>query len=122
VYVLNALNDTAAYFDRLEDLYLHGRLDFSRGAKRHWRRHPWHGAKARGVILVQALALLARLMWKLNDGALRREYLRRIWRLVRTRPDPSILWLAIIKCACHYHAHTMARRMSSRQTAVFNTY
>ncbi len=122
VYVLSALNDTAAYFDRLEDLYLHGRLEFSRGAKRHWRRHPWHAAKARGIIFVQALALLVRLTWKVEDATLRREYLRRIWRLVRARPDPSMLWLAIIKCACHYHAHTMARHMSRGQTAVINTY
>ena len=122
VYVLSALNDTAAYFDRLEALYVDARLDFSRGAKRYWRRHPWHAAKARGIILGQALGLLARLTWKVGDAALRREYLRRIWRLVRARRDPSILWISVVKCACHYHAHTMARRMSGGQSPVINTY
>ena len=45
VYVLSALNDTEAYFSRLEALYLDGQLNFSRGAYRYWRRHPWHGPR-----------------------------------------------------------------------------
>jgi len=122
VYVLSALNDTAAYFDRLEALYLDARLDFSRGANRYWRRHPWHSVRARGLILGQALGLLARLTWKVGDATLRREYLRRIWRLVRARRDPSILWLSVVKCALHYHAHTMARQMVEGQSPVVNTY
>ncbi len=122
VHVLSALNDTAAYFDRLEALYVGARLDFSRGANRHWRRHPWQRAKARGLILGHALALLGRLTWKVDDAALRREYLRRIWRLVRTRRDASVFWITVVKCACHYHAYTMARRMSGGQSSVVNTY
>jgi hypothetical protein len=122
VYVLSALNDTAAYFDRLEALYLDARLDFSRGANRYWRRHPWHSARARGLILGQALGLLARIIWKVGDATLRREYLRRIWRLVRARRDPSTLWLSVVKCALHYHAHTMARQMAGEQSPVVNTY
>jgi radical SAM superfamily enzyme YgiQ (UPF0313 family) len=122
VYVLSSLNDTAAYFDRLEALYLGARLDFSRGAHRYWRRHPWHWAKARGTILAQALALLARLTWKVGDASLRREYLKRTWRLVRARRDPSILWISVVKCALHYHAHKMANNMSGGQTPVINTY
>ena len=122
VYVLSALNDTAAYFDRLEALYLGARLDYSRGAKRYWRRHPWHSAKARGIIFLQALGLLARLTWKVNDASLRREYLRRIWRLVRARRDSRVLWIWAVKCALHYHAHTMARQMSGGQSPVINTY
>ena len=122
VHVLSALNDTAAYFDRLEALYLDARLDFSRGANRYWRRHPWHSARARGLILGQALGLLARIIWKVGDATLRREYLRRIWRLVRARRDPSILWLSVVKCALHYHAHTMASQMAGGQSPVVNTY
>jgi radical SAM superfamily enzyme YgiQ (UPF0313 family) len=122
VYVLSALNETRAYFDRFEALYLEARLDFSRGANRYWRRHPWHSAKARAIILGQALGLLARLTCKVGNAALRREYLRRIWRLVRARPDPSVLWITVVKCACHYHAHTMALQMSGGQSRVVNTY
>jgi radical SAM superfamily enzyme YgiQ (UPF0313 family) len=122
VYVLSSLNDTTSYFERLESLYLHGRLEFSRGANRYWRKHPLHSARAHGLMLAQALALLVRLTWKVGDRTLRREYLRRIWRLVKARPDPSILWISVVKSALHYHAHTMARQMSSGETPVFNTY
>jgi radical SAM superfamily enzyme YgiQ (UPF0313 family) len=120
LHVFGSLNDTKSYLDRLEALYLDARLDFGRGARQHWRRHPWHGARARSLILAQALGLLARLTWKVRDPALRRDYLARIWRFVRARPDVRVLWVTVVKCACHYHAHTMARRMAAGQ--VVNTY
>jgi hypothetical protein len=56
------------------------------------------------------------------DPALRREYLRRVWRLVRVRRDPAVLWIYVVKCALHYHAHTMARRMAEAGSPVVNTY
>ena len=46
--VLTELYEPDAYFGRLEDLYLEARLDFSRGANRYWRRHPWHWRGPRG--------------------------------------------------------------------------
>jgi radical SAM superfamily enzyme YgiQ (UPF0313 family) len=49
VRLLGRLNEAAAYFGRLEDLYLGARLNFSRGANRHWRRHPWQRAWAKGI-------------------------------------------------------------------------
>jgi hypothetical protein len=61
-------------------------------------------------------------MWKVDDRALRREYLRRIWRLVRARPDPSIFWIAVLKSALQYHAHKMAEQMTEGRTPVINTY
>ena len=122
VRVLGALNDTQAYFDRLDDLYLKARLNFSRGANRHWRRHPWRLLRAKGLLLAQALGLLARLAWRLPDPALRREYLRRVWRLLKVRRDPSVLWIYVFKCAMHYHAHTMAQRMNVGLAPVVNSY
>ncbi len=122
VRVLSEINQPDAYFSRLEALYLDGRLDFARAANRYWRRHPWQGARARGAFLAQALYILTRLVWKVRDPVLRREYLRRIWRLVRVRPDPSILWIAVVKTALQYHAQRMARRMAEGQTKVINTY
>jgi radical SAM superfamily enzyme YgiQ (UPF0313 family) len=122
VRVLSTINEPAAYFGRLESLYIDCRMDFSRAANRYWRRHPQHWIRARGGFLTQALVFLARLIWKLDDPALRREYLRRIWRLVRARPDPSILWIAVVKSVMQYHAHQMARRMVEGRTPVINTY
>ena len=48
-------------------------------------------------------------MHGLPDPALRREYHRRIWRVLRVRRDPGILLFYVLKCAMHYHAHSMAK-------------
>jgi radical SAM superfamily enzyme YgiQ (UPF0313 family) len=123
MHVLHELNRPSAYFDRMDDLYYRKtRLNFSRGANRHWRRHPWRLVQAKGRLLAQALGLLTRLAWRVPDPALRREYLRRVWRLVKGRRDPSVLWIYVVKCAMHYHAHTMARRMVEGLTPVVNSY
>jgi radical SAM superfamily enzyme YgiQ (UPF0313 family) len=122
IQVLNALNDPEAYFERLEALYLEGRLEFSQAANRYWRRRPWRLAAVKGLFLAQAVGLLVRLTCRLEDSALRREYLRRVWRLLKHRRDPSVLWIYVVKCAMHYHAHTMARQMAIGESRVINTY
>ena len=58
VRLFDALNDPTLYLDRMDDLFLRARLDFSRGANRHWRRHPWRGIKVKGLFLAQALGFL----------------------------------------------------------------
>lgn len=120
--VLAALNDPPAYFERLEKLYLAGRLNFSRRANRHWRRHPLRGARAKGLFLVQAIGLLARLALRVPDPSLRREYFKRVWRLIKVRRDPAVIWIYVVKCVLHYHAHTMAREMVEDPAAVVNSY
>jgi hypothetical protein len=122
VRVLNELYDPAAYFERMESLYLGARLNFSRGANRHWQARPWRLAWAKGRFLVEALGLLARLAWHVPDPALRREYLRRVGRLVRARQDPGVLWIYVVKCVMHYHAHTMARRMAEGVSPLVNSF
>jgi hypothetical protein len=122
VRVLNELNAPERYFERMEDLYLTGRLEFSRGANRYWRRHPWRLIAAKGLFLVQAVGLLARLAWCVPEPSLRREYVRRVWRLLKVRRDPAVLWIYVTKCALHYHAHTMARRMVEGRAPLVNSY
>ena len=59
---------------------------------------------------------------KVPDGSLRREYRRRIGRLLRVRREPATLWIYVVKCAMHYHAFTMARRMDCGRTPIYNTF
>ena len=120
--VMVELNDPSAYFGRLEDLYLAGRLDYSRRANRHWRRHPLRWARAKGLFLAQAVGLFARLACRVPDPALRREYRNRVWRLLKVRRDPAVLWIYVVKCALHYQRHTMARQMAEQPAAVVNSY
>jgi hypothetical protein len=122
VRLMGSLYDPEQYLDRLDDLFVHFRLDFSRRANQHWRQHRWRYATVKGRFLVQALGLLARLSRRIPDPRLRREYMRRIWRLVQVRRDPGVLWIYVVKCLLHYHAHTMAQGMVERGSHVINTY
>jgi radical SAM superfamily enzyme YgiQ (UPF0313 family) len=122
VRLFDALNDPAHYLDRLDDLYLRARLDFSRRANQHWRRHPRQWLMIKGRFLVEAFGLLARLSQRVPDASLRREYSRRVRRLLKVRRDPAVLWIYVAKCALHYHAHTMARQMVEGRSRVVNTY
>jgi hypothetical protein len=33
-----------------------------------------------------------------------------------------VLWIYVVKCVMHYHAHTMARRMVEGLTPVVNSF
>jgi radical SAM superfamily enzyme YgiQ (UPF0313 family) len=122
VAVLQDLYEPEAYFGRVEELYLGRRLAVGRGQARYWRRHPWRGLKARAADLLRAAVLQARLLWRVPEPALRREYLRRIGRLLRVRRDPSVLVHYLVKCAMHYHHHQMARQMGSTQGTIVNSF
>ncbi len=56
------------------------------------------------------------------DPKLRKEYRRRLWRLLKVRRDPGLILIQLIKSAMHYHAHTMAKEMASGRTAIMNSY
>jgi hypothetical protein len=74
------------------------------------------------VNLTSAGVLFSRLMRGIPEAHLRREYRRRLWRACRARPNPSVLLVYALKCAMHYHQHTMARRMASGRTPVYNSF
>jgi radical SAM superfamily enzyme YgiQ (UPF0313 family) len=122
VRLMDELYDPEAYFGRMEDLYIDGRLDPDSGIRPYWRRH--HGAALRTKLLNTAMGgvLLGRLLWRLPEARLRREYLWRLGRLLRRRPSPSMLLAFAVKCAMHYHQHTMARRMASGQGPIRNSF
>jgi radical SAM superfamily enzyme YgiQ (UPF0313 family) len=122
VKVLADLYNPRAYFRRLEDLYIKNRMAFCEGVRRYWRRHRWAWLKAQTVNVVSSAVLFWRLMRGIPDTALRREYRRRTWRLLKARPDPNLLLLYLIKCAMHYHQYTMARQMATGQSPVYNSF
>jgi len=120
--VMQSLYEPAGYFDRLGSLFLHGGFRFGRAREKYWKEHPWIGAKERAKYGVLALGLLARLLWTIPQASLRKEYLRRIARLLRVNRDPTVLFVYVIKCAMHFHHYTLSRNMSDRRTAVVNTF
>jgi len=54
------------------------------------------------------------------ERRLRREYRRRLWQLLRRRPEAAVLRIYAVKTAMHYHAHEIARTL--RGGRVINTY
>jgi radical SAM superfamily enzyme YgiQ (UPF0313 family) len=122
VRVLNNLYDPENYFRRLESLFIGARIDMGRSRARYWKRHPLNALKTNAMFLAHAAGLFARMMMGIPDPKLRREYRRRIGRLIRARPDPGTLLTYTFKCAMHYHAYTMARKMTASQAAVVSGY
>jgi radical SAM superfamily enzyme YgiQ (UPF0313 family) len=120
--VLHDLYQPRAYFKRLEDLYLKEKLEWGKGVAKYWRKHPWAWLKAQTVNAVSSAVLFWRLMRGIPDAALRKEYRRRVWRVLKKRRNPNVVLLYLIKCAMHYHQYTMTRRMATGDSRVVNSF
>jgi radical SAM superfamily enzyme YgiQ (UPF0313 family) len=90
-----------AYFGRLDRFLFGVRAVRGRG----WR--------ADALAALQGFALSARLLRKVPEPELRREYGRRLWRAFATRRSPALLRLYAVRCAMHYHFHTLARSLAA---------
>ena len=122
VQLLRELYEPTAYFDRLDDLFLRGKFRFSQTRAAYWRRHPWSWLKGNATHLARSVLIFWQLMRGVPEPALRREYRRRIARLLRTRRDPVVIFVYLVKCVVHYHLHVMVRAMSMRRHHVVNTF
>ena len=120
--VMQKLYDPEGYFNRLEALFIHGKFRFGQARARYWKEHPWVGRMEQARFGLLAFGLLARLMWSIPQRSLRKEYRKRIFRLLRVNRDPSVLFVYVIKCAMHYHHFTLSTNMSDKRSAVVNTF
>lgn len=116
------LHEPESYFDRLDRLYLEANFRFSQPRKGYWRRHPWQRLRASAVDAARCLGIFARLMTHVRDRKLRRLYRERAVRVMRSRRDPIVVFVYLLKCAIHYHHYTLAQEMSSAHTPLVNTF
>jgi radical SAM superfamily enzyme YgiQ (UPF0313 family) len=121
VRLMHELYEPNAYFERLDRHFVHDRFCFGQSRVAYWRTHRWSWLKGESVHLARSAVLYWQLMRGVPDKALRREYRRRISRLLRIRHDPVVLFVYILKCAMHYHHFTMARKMSREKSAIVNS-
>ncbi len=121
IRVMSEQYDPAAYFDRLEALFLRAGVRLGRGRQKYWEKHPLTWAKMAVLFYAQAFGLMARLMKGVPEASLRREYRKRFWRLLKARRDPGMVVFYVIHMAMHYHAYTLATSLSSRRELV-NSY
>src|SRR5262249_38482942 len=110
VAVMRELYEPAAYLDRVDALFVDAGVHPEQARRRHLQQHPCRRADKAGL-LAEAGFIFLRLMGGIADADLRREYRSRVWRILKTRPDPALLQLGSVNCAMQYHAHTMVRQM-----------
>jgi radical SAM superfamily enzyme YgiQ (UPF0313 family) len=114
VDLMSALYAPDAYFARAENLYLDGGLVVGRARLGYWARHKWRRRRAALRALAQTAGLFARLMARVGEPSLRREYRRRMLRLLRVRREPEMLLIYALKCAIHAHVHALTQAMARR--------
>jgi radical SAM superfamily enzyme YgiQ (UPF0313 family) len=120
--VLRDLHEPAEYFGRVDALYLDAGLNLQRTRQRYLRTHPLKRLALSLRLLGEALGIFARLMRHVPDANLRREYRRRLWRVVKRRRAPLVLQTYAIKCAMHHHVHTMVRQMLVEGQRITNSF
>ena len=118
VELMRDLYTPEAFFGRLDALYLDGGMTWGKARARHLRRRPLRRLRLGAQLLTEALAILIMLTRGVPDPALRREYRRRLLRVALRRPAPAILQLYAIKCAMHFHVHTMVQQMQPTPAGV----
>jgi radical SAM superfamily enzyme YgiQ (UPF0313 family) len=109
--LMRDLYTPAAYFDRLDKLYLQRGLRQLTARSRYLRRRPLRALAINAQLLAEALATIWQLMRRIPDAAVRREYRRRLWQAFKRRPEPAVLQVYALKCALHFHSFMMARQM-----------
>lgn len=115
VELMRDLHVPEAYFARLDELYLGGRLRVAATRDRYLLRHaPLRWLKLHSRLLGEAVGITLMLQ-RVPDPELRREYRRRILRVAWRRRSPQMVELYAIKCAMHWHAHRMVQEMLARQ-------
>lgn len=122
VQLMREVYSAEAFFERLDALFLDGMFRFATARARYWRNHPWQGIKAQCTNALRFAGVFWRLMQHVPSRDLRSKYRRRIVGMLIRRRDPAIWFSYVVKCAMHYHHHTMAQQMSRRETSVKSTF
>jgi len=118
--VMEDLHEPEAFFDRLDALYLEERIRPEQSRLRHLRRHPVQLVSLNLTWIAEAAGIFLRLMRHVPEPRLRQVYRSRLWNALRRRRSPIVLQIYAIKCAMHYHAHTMIKQM--RNGKIVNSF
>jgi radical SAM superfamily enzyme YgiQ (UPF0313 family) len=122
VSLMSSLYDPKSYFERLDDLYIRGKLDFDACWRRYRRLHPWRTWPRDLRAWIEAFGVLARLLVRVPDTSLRNIYLSRMWQCLRMRRSGSVMQVYAIKCAIHFHMHRLVQVLAARERPMVNTF
>lgn len=110
--VLRTLYSPEKYFERLDALYLDGKLGHSRLRAREAGLSRGKALLKRLEAAAQGAFIFARLQIGVKDPALRKMYRRVSANALRRRPDPFVFQAYTLKMAAHYHYQTLISQMS----------
>jgi hypothetical protein len=113
--LMTEIYEPDAYFARLRGGLGNPSTPFAPARARYWRSHPLRRLEAQATNLARAVVLYRRLMRQVADPRLRRRYRREIGEQLRLRRDPGHLFGYVIRCAMHYHHHTLAAQLAQPQ-------
>jgi radical SAM superfamily enzyme YgiQ (UPF0313 family) len=122
VKLMAAIYDWRTYFARVDELYVEGGLVIDRAWQQYAQDHPWRRRMRHLRFVLEASGVLLRLMTSVPDNSLRNVYRRQVLRLLRVRRNPAVLRVYAIKCAIHFHMHTLVRALSARDLPLLNTF
>lgn len=119
---MRELNTVQAFLDRTDSLYLNRDFQFDKARQAYWRGHWPDWIRHQVRTLARCAVLYWRLMRRVKERDLRREYRWRLWRLWRTRRETAALFVYILKCATHYHYLRLSNDMFRKDLGITNTF
>jgi radical SAM superfamily enzyme YgiQ (UPF0313 family) len=122
VGLMASLYDAKAFFARLDDLYLTGKIEVDRGWQRYAGERPWLYRARQLQMWCIAFALIATVAIRVPEKSLRAVYLRQFWRAFRGRRSAVVAMIYALRCAIHYHMHRLVESLSARDRPLVNTF
>ena len=104
-----------------ESLFLQPSFDIGINKRRPWLSAP-RSFPGEFLFLLQAIGLFARLMTRVGDPRLRREYRRRLGRFLKVHRRPGLALFYLFHMAMHYHAYQLAKQVANPEMQLINSY
>jgi hypothetical protein len=102
----------AAYFERLDRLFVKGRFKFAVHQLPYWRSHRLAWAKSCLENYITFAVLALRLVGQTDDRAMARRYRAQLLQIARARIfEPQLLFTYAVKTAMHHHYATIANSL-----------
>jgi radical SAM superfamily enzyme YgiQ (UPF0313 family) len=113
--LMRELYTTDAFFARMDALCLGTRYLPAIGRTRHLQRHRLYRRRLRlrAWAGLQALYIFVQLMRQVPETVLRRQYRRRLWRVIKHRPNLRLLRLYCMFCAVHFHYDRLIEQLTA---------
>jgi radical SAM superfamily enzyme YgiQ (UPF0313 family) len=123
--VLREVHDVNAFFDRLDELFIHERMYIGNRQPQYydyWRKHPFQWIK--GQVYDQAAAYYAyrRLKKQVTDPAILAVYEQRIDNMFRHRKEGGVRFYYVVKAMIHWHVHRMVTSFVTGERKLVNSF